>query len=173
MAAITTLVAVGNVQSIMWNVISNVAVSANGPALGSSPSTNITALNAASFQTGAETEALANYLKYKNDYLLPHMNAKQAAVIFDKTESEALAVLDNLIERKVLGLLTESYTLKRYSEELDRRRREVLQRFIEEDHINVGFVVHTRGAEREDLPIGAPAWVAFVIRMPRDVYRRR
>jgi len=81
--------------------------------------------HSASFQTGAEIQALANYLKYKNDYLLPQMNAKQAAVIFDKTESEALAVLDNLIERKVLGLLTESYTLKRYSEELDRRRREV------------------------------------------------
>ena len=53
------------------------------------------------------------------------MNAKQAAAIFDKTESEALAVVNNLIERKVIGQLSESHTLRRYSEELDRRRREV------------------------------------------------
>ena len=40
-------------------------------------------------------------------------------------ESEALAVIDNLIERNVVGLLTESHTLRRYSEELDQRRREI------------------------------------------------
>ncbi|MBN9136828.1 MAG: chloride channel protein, partial [Phyllobacterium sp.] len=55
----------------------------------------------------------------------PQMNAKQAVGIFDKTESEALAVIDNLIERNVVGLLTESHTLRRYSEELDQRRREI------------------------------------------------
>jgi CIC family chloride channel protein len=53
------------------------------------------------------------------------MNAKQAAAMFDQTKSEALVVINDLIERKVVGLLTESYTLRRYSEELDRRRREV------------------------------------------------
>ncbi len=73
----------------------------------------------------AEFTNLAELLKYKNDFLLPQMNAKQAAAIFDKSESEALAVVSNIIERKVVGLLTESYTLRRYSEELDRRRREV------------------------------------------------
>ncbi len=61
----------------------------------------------------------------RNDFLQPQMNAKQAAAIFDQTESEALAVVNDLIERKVVGQLTESYTLRRYSEELDRRRREV------------------------------------------------
>jgi CIC family chloride channel protein len=60
----------------------------------------------------------------KADFLLPTMNAKQAAAIFDKTQSEALAVVNNLIERRVIGQLSESHTLKRYSEELDRRRRE-------------------------------------------------
>jgi CIC family chloride channel protein len=73
----------------------------------------------------AEASNLSDLLRYKNDYLLPQMNAKQAAAIFDRTESEALVVLDSIIERKVIGLLTESYTLRRYSEELDRRRREV------------------------------------------------
>jgi CIC family chloride channel protein len=45
--------------------------------------------------------------------------------LFDQTASEALVVVNDLIERRVIGLLTESYTLRRYSEELDRRRREV------------------------------------------------
>jgi len=67
---------------------------------------------------------LDEFIRYKNDFLQPQMNAKQAAAIFDKTESEALAVVNNLIERKVVGQLSEAHTLKRYSEELDRRRRE-------------------------------------------------
>jgi CIC family chloride channel protein len=73
----------------------------------------------------AEASNLSDLLRYKNDYLLPQINAKQAAAIFDRAESDALVVLDSIIERKVIGLLTESYTLRRYSEELDRRRREV------------------------------------------------
>jgi chloride channel protein, CIC family len=72
-----------------------------------------------------ESRALTDFIRYKNDFLQPQMNAKQAAAIFDKTESEALAVVNNLIERKVVGQLSESYALRRYSEELDRRRREV------------------------------------------------
>ncbi|MGO8565525.1 hypothetical protein ACC743_40165, partial [Rhizobium ruizarguesonis] len=36
-----------------------------------------------------------------------------------------LAVVNNLIARKVIGQLSDSYTLRRYSEALDRRRREV------------------------------------------------
>ncbi|MBB3593300.1 hypothetical protein FHX08_003703 [Rhizobium sp. BK529] len=54
------------------------------------------------------------------------MNAKQAAGLFDKSRSEALAVVNNLIERKVIGQLSEAQTLHRYSEELDRRRREAV-----------------------------------------------
>ncbi|WP_454849779.1 chloride channel protein [Rhizobium binxianense] len=72
-----------------------------------------------------EGKTLADFIRYRNDFLQPQMNAKQAAAIFDRTESEALAVVNNLIERKVVGQLSESYTLRRYTEELDRRRREV------------------------------------------------
>jgi CIC family chloride channel protein len=74
---------------------------------------------------GSEPPGLTGLLRYRNEFLLPQMNARQAAAIFDKTESEALAVISNIIERKVVGLLTETYTLRRYSEELDRRRREM------------------------------------------------
>lgn len=64
-------------------------------------------------------------LRWKDDFLLPQLNAKQAAELFDKAESEALAVVDGRETRKVIGLLTESHTLRRYSEELDKRRREM------------------------------------------------
>jgi len=73
----------------------------------------------------AEPRTLAAFVRYKNDVLLGAMNARQAAAMFDKLEAEALAVVNNQIERKVIGLLTESHTLRRYSEELDRRRREM------------------------------------------------
>ncbi|WP_160010659.1 chloride channel protein [Rhizobium sp. 18055] len=75
--------------------------------------------------TGDEGQGLDEFVRYRNDFLQPQMNAKQAAAIFDKTESEALAVVNNLVERTVVGQLSEAHTLRRYSEELDRRRREV------------------------------------------------
>jgi CIC family chloride channel protein len=49
--------------------------------------------------------------------------------LFDSIEAEALAVVDSRENMKVLGLLTESHTLRRYSEELDRRRRELAGEF--------------------------------------------
>jgi CIC family chloride channel protein len=72
-----------------------------------------------------DSNGLDQFVRYRNDFLQPQMNAKQAAAIFDKTESEALAVVNNLVERTVVGQLSEAHTLRRYSEELDRRRREV------------------------------------------------
>jgi CIC family chloride channel protein len=57
--------------------------------------------------------------------LLPQMTIKDAVVMFEQAESDALAVVDSPQTRRVLGLLTEQYALRRYSEELDRRRREL------------------------------------------------
>ena len=76
--------------------------------------------------TSGETAALDKFIRHRNDFLQPQMNARQAAAIFDKTRSDALAVVSNLIERRVIGQLSESHTLRRYSEELDRRRREAV-----------------------------------------------
>ncbi len=72
----------------------------------------------------SKTISLETYLRYKTDLLLPTMNARQAAASFDATESEALAVVNDKIENRPVGLLTESHTLRRYSEELEIRRRE-------------------------------------------------
>ena len=66
---------------------------------------------------------LTDLVRYPDVFLLPEMNAKAAAAAFDRSESEALAVVESRDTRRVIGLLTESHTLKRYSEELDRQRR--------------------------------------------------
>ncbi|MCJ2011190.1 chloride channel protein [Methylobacterium sp. J-076] len=99
-----------------------VAVDGEGRYAGivSVPEAHAVARDAAS----GEQPTLADLLRFGDDFLTPDMNAKEAAAAFDRTESEALAVLD--AARTVLGLLTESHTLKRYSEELDRQRREMV-----------------------------------------------
>ncbi|WP_425486953.1 chloride channel protein [Microvirga thermotolerans] len=72
------------------------------------------------------TDSIAPLLRYRDDMLVPAMNVKEAASIFDQTQSEELAVVDNAQNRKVLGLLTESHLLRRYSEELDKAHRGAL-----------------------------------------------
>ncbi len=57
--------------------------------------------------------------------LLPQMTIKEAVAMFENAESDALAVVDAADTLKVIGLLTEAHALRRYSEELDRRRWEL------------------------------------------------
>jgi CIC family chloride channel protein len=74
-----------------------------------------------------ETKAtkVSELLHYDKDVLLPQMTIKEAVAMFENAESDALAVVDGVETRRVIGLLTEQYALRRYSEELDRRRREI------------------------------------------------
>ena len=68
---------------------------------------------------------VGDLLHYNETVLLPNMTIKEAIAMFENAESDALAVVDNLESRQVIGLLTEQNALRRYSEELDRRRREL------------------------------------------------
>ena len=43
-----------------------------------------------------------------------------------RAEAEALPVVDSYLDRRVVGLLTEAYALRRYSAELERRRQELV-----------------------------------------------
>jgi CIC family chloride channel protein len=45
--------------------------------------------------------------------------------MFETAEADALAVVDGAESLHVLGLLTEQYALRRYSEELEKRRRDL------------------------------------------------
>ena len=68
---------------------------------------------------------ISELLHYPKDMLLPQMTIKEAVQMFESTESDALAVVDAADTRKVIGLLTEQHALRRYTEELDRQRREL------------------------------------------------
>ncbi|GJE57174.1 chloride channel protein [Methylobacterium thuringiense] len=73
-----------------------------------------------------EPARLADVARHGTAMLFAGMNAKEAMAAFDRTESEALAVVDGPDSLAVIGLLTESHTLRRYSEELDRQRQAVV-----------------------------------------------
>jgi CIC family chloride channel protein len=72
-----------------------------------------------------EDGKLTDLLHFPGDVLLPQMTVKEAIAMFERAESDALAVVDGRDSRQVIGLLTEQHALRRYSEELDRRRRDL------------------------------------------------
>ena len=69
---------------------------------------------------------LETLLHYRDVVLLPSMNVKEAAAMFESAAADALAVVDDPEQRQVLGILTEAHALRRYTEELDQRRRELV-----------------------------------------------
>ena len=71
-------------------------------------------------------QPITAFLRSRNDVLLPGMAIKEAVLAFDRAEAEALAVVDSYPERRVIGLLTEAYALRRYAAELERRRNELV-----------------------------------------------
>jgi CIC family chloride channel protein len=73
-----------------------------------------------------ETKQVRDLMHFKDTALFPTMTIKEAVIMFDHAEAEALAVVDSPDKRDVVGLLTESYALRRYSGELEQRRQEIL-----------------------------------------------
>jgi CIC family chloride channel protein len=73
----------------------------------------------------ADVTRISGLLHHTKEVLLPQMTVKEAATLFETAEADALAVVDSRETMKVLGLLTEQHALRRYSEELDRRRRDL------------------------------------------------
>ncbi|MGA8414113.1 MAG: chloride channel protein [Xanthobacteraceae bacterium] len=69
---------------------------------------------------------IKDVLRYTDIALLPNMTVKEAVAAFDQAEAEALAVIDSLESRRVIGLLSETHTLRRYSEELELQRRNLV-----------------------------------------------
>ena len=67
---------------------------------------------------------IAALLRLRDQALLPTMNAKEAMALFEAAEAEELPVVDGAKSRRVIGLLTEKHLLRRYGEELDKRRHE-------------------------------------------------
>ena len=82
-------------------------------------------IHAAELNGDADSRTISEFLHHQKDALEPQLNVKDAMRMFDTTESEALAVID-AGSRRVIGLLTEAHALRRYSEELDRARRDLV-----------------------------------------------
>jgi CIC family chloride channel protein len=72
-----------------------------------------------------DDHTVRDIVHYGETVLLPQMTIKEAVAMFENAESDALVVVDSAEGRHVIGLLTEQYALRRYSDELDRRRREL------------------------------------------------
>ena len=70
-------------------------------------------------------ERLEDIVHHRKTVLLPQMSIKEAVQMFEAAESDALAVVDGAETMRVIGVLTEQYALRRYSEELEKRRREL------------------------------------------------
>ncbi|WP_203595462.1 MULTISPECIES: chloride channel protein [unclassified Salipiger] len=69
---------------------------------------------------------LSHFFHHSDDVLYPTMNARQAAEIFETCRAEALAVVSDRFSPRVVGLLSEAHTLRRYSEELEKQRRDII-----------------------------------------------
>jgi CIC family chloride channel protein len=72
------------------------------------------------------TVALREILHHADHVVLPQMTAQEAIAAFDRYEAEALAVVDSAERRQVVGLLSESHVLRRYSDASERQRRALL-----------------------------------------------
>lgn len=68
---------------------------------------------------------LSGLLLHGDVALTPDMNIREAARLFERTESEALAVVESATDRRVVGLLSEAHLLRRYTEELDKVRKDL------------------------------------------------
>jgi chloride channel protein, CIC family len=74
----------------------------------------------------AEAASVKDILHYRGVTLLPDMNIKQVVAVFDWAEAESLVVVDDSKRGQVIGILTEAHALRRYAQELERRRRDIV-----------------------------------------------
>ncbi len=74
----------------------------------------------------AADKSIKELLHHPDDMLLAGMAVKEAVLAFDRAESEALAVVNSYLDRRVIGILTEAYVLRRYSAALEGRRRDLV-----------------------------------------------
>jgi chloride channel protein, CIC family len=72
------------------------------------------------------TGALIDLLHFRDVVLHPGMNIQEAIAVFDAAEAESLAVVDIDGAHRPIGVLSEAHAMRRYAEESEQRRREVL-----------------------------------------------
>jgi len=81
-------------------------------------------VTASAYADGAEPEARLESLAINSDVSLsPEMNIGEVMRMFDRTETEELAVVGP--DRALLGLLAEAYVTRRYARELEKAHQEL------------------------------------------------
>jgi CIC family chloride channel protein len=74
-------------------------------------------------------KGLIGILHFRDVVLHPGMNIQEAIAVFDAAEAESLAVVESDGERRPIGVLSEAHAMRRYAEESEQRRREVIGEF--------------------------------------------
>lgn len=69
---------------------------------------------------------VADLATTRDKFLLPEQDIKSILSKFSAERIEVMAVVDNAIDMRVKGLLSESYVTKRYAQELEKRRHSEL-----------------------------------------------
>lgn len=65
---------------------------------------------------------VADVVQQQDVFLLPNENVRTALMHFEEAQSETLPVLASRADSRVIGYMTEAYGLRRYAQELERRR---------------------------------------------------
>jgi CIC family chloride channel protein len=73
-----------------------------------------------------KAKCVRDILHYQSVVLNPLMNIQEAIAVFDTAEAETLAVVEADGEHKPIGILSEAHAVRRYAEESEQRRREVI-----------------------------------------------
>lgn len=66
-----------------------------------------------------ETQSVESIARLTDVVLHPALAARDAEILFEKHGADALAVVSDLADRKVIGTLTEAHLLRRYAQELE------------------------------------------------------
>ena len=67
-------------------------------------------------------DPLSTLCRFVDRMLLPWMSVREALDLFEKSEADALVVVDHEATRRVVGTMTEAHALRRYGEELERQQ---------------------------------------------------
>jgi CIC family chloride channel protein len=70
------------------------------------------------------SEPVGSVMINRGEWLRPDMAIKEIMGVFDRTESDELAVVNE--DHEVLGVLSEAYATRRYAEELEKARRDLV-----------------------------------------------
>jgi chloride channel protein, CIC family len=83
-------------------------------------------LFSAEHHSAAGEKAVSQLARFPDRFLLPSMNIKAAMAHFSQAGTEVLAVLESPACPRIIGMLSESHTTRRYVEELGRATRGVV-----------------------------------------------